>query len=33
MEFRSAVFGSHFESHWIYEKIEHENGLKIGPSI
>jgi len=31
--FRSAVLGSHFERIWIYEKIEHENGLKVEPSI
>jgi len=33
MESRSAVLGSGSESHWTYGKIEHENGLKIGPSF
>jgi len=33
MEFRSAVLGSHSESHWNYGKIEHENGLKFRPSF
>jgi len=33
MEFRSAVLGSHFERPWIYEKVEHGNGLKMGPFI
>jgi len=29
MESRSADFGSHSESHWKFEKLEHENGLKF----
>jgi len=29
MESRSAVLGSHSESHWNYGKIEHENGIKM----
>jgi len=33
MEFRSAVLGSHFENHWKYGKIDHEKGLKFGPSL
>jgi len=32
IEFRSAVLGSHSENPWTFEKIEHENGLKFGPS-
>jgi len=32
MEFGSAVLGAHTESRWIFGKIEHENGLKLGPS-
>jgi len=32
MEFGSAVLGAHTESPWICGKIEHENGLKFGPS-
>jgi len=28
MEFRSAVLGSHSESHWNYGKNEHENSLE-----
>jgi len=32
MESGSAVLGPHLESHWNYEKIEHENGLKFRPS-
>jgi len=33
MESISAVLGSHSETHWKYGKIEHENGLKFGPSF
>jgi len=33
MESRSADFGSHTETHWKYEKMEHKNGLKFGPSL
>jgi len=33
MESRIAVLGSHSETHWKYGKIEHENGLKFGPSL
>jgi len=29
MESGRAVLGSHFESHWKYEEIEHENGSKF----
>jgi len=33
MESISAVLGPHTETHWKYEKIEHENGLKFRPSL
>jgi len=33
MESRSAVFGSHSETHWNYGKIEYENGLNFGPLL
>jgi len=33
MESRSAVLGTHSETHWKYGKIEHENGLKFEPSL
>jgi len=29
MDSRSAVLGSHTESHWNYRKTEHENGLNF----
>jgi len=32
MEFRSAGLGPHSENHWKYGKMEHEKGLKFGPS-
>jgi len=32
MESGSAVSGPHSESHWNYEQIEHENGLKFRSS-
>jgi len=32
MESRSAVLGFHTGSRWKYEKLEHENGLKMGPA-
>jgi len=32
MKSGSELLGHHSESHWNYGKIEHENGLKFGPS-
>jgi len=31
MKFGSAVLGSDFKGHYIYGKMEHENGFKILP--
>jgi len=33
MNFRSSVLGFRFDTHWNYRKIEHENGLKVGPQF
>jgi len=33
MESRSADLGAHSGSHWKFEKIEHEKGLKFGPPL
>jgi len=33
MKSRIADFGPHSGSHWKFEKIEHENGLKSWPPL
>jgi len=33
IDFRSIVLGTYSDTHWNYRNIEHENGLKMGPSV